>query len=310
MSNIVIQLSGKELEKVKTYYLENKVDRNAPGLIFSAKLPDVVISIYRSGKIMFQGAGSEREASRWNMDVQGSTSSIRTTHLPENLSTSSVIGSDETGTGDFFGPMTVAACFVPHDKIALLKELGVKDSKNLTDTQMVDMSEHIKAACIYSVLILGNVKYNSLQQNGYNQGKMKAMMHNQVLKHVLRKIAPDKPDYILIDEFAKKDIYYRYIGKEPEIIRENVYFSTKAEGLHVAVAAASIIARVAFVEEMNRLSQSAGVTLPKGAGPKVDEIAAKLLLSKGKEFVSTITKSHFANTEKAWSLVKQKKRNT
>ncbi len=96
----------------------------------------------------------------------------------------------------------------------------------------------------------------------------------------LRKMNGEKPDYILIDQFAERGIYYNHIKNEAEIIRENVLFSTKAEGLHVAVAAASIIARVAFLEEMDRLSGIAGVRLPKGAGKIVDEAAAKILLKK------------------------------
>ena len=73
----------------------------------------------------------------------------------------------------------------------------------------------------------------------------------------------EKPDYILIDQFAERGIYYNHIKEEAEIVRENVLFSTKAEGLHVSVAAASIIARVAFLEEMDQLSGFAGLTFQK-----------------------------------------------
>ena len=92
-----------------------------------------------------------------------------------------------------------------------------------------------------------------------------------------------------------------------EIIRENVLFSTKAEGLHVAVAAASIIARVAFLEEMDRLSGIAGVRLPKGAGKIVDEAAAKILLRNGEATLKSMTKWHFANAQKAKKIAALKK---
>ena len=96
---------------------------------------------------------------------------------------------------------------------------------------------------------------------------------------------------------------------EKEIIRENVLFSTKAEQLHVSVAAASILARVAFLEEMDKLSQKAGVTIPKGASAKVDEVAARILLAKGENELKSMTKWHFANTQKAINLAKKKKSN-
>ncbi|HBT73737.1 MAG TPA: ribonuclease HIII, partial [Lysinibacillus sp.] len=83
------------------------------------------------------------------------------------------------------------------------------------------------------------------------------------------------------------------------LVQENVYFSTKAEQLHVAVATASILARAAFLKEMDRLSAIAGLTLMKGASSKVDMQAARIWRSHGEEFLRSITKWHFANTEKA-----------
>ena len=100
----------------------------------------------------------------------------------------------------------------------------------------------------YSLLNLKNEKYNQLQQSGMSQGKMKAFLHNQAIEHLLKKIAPEKPEAILIDQFAKENIYFGYLKGQKNIQRENVFFATKAEGIHVAVAAASIIARYSFVQ--------------------------------------------------------------
>src|SRR5690606_33543813 len=122
------------------------------------------------------------------------------------------------------------------------------------------------------------------------------------------KIAPEKPDAILIDQFAERGIYYKHIKGEKEIIRENVLFSTKAEGLHVSVACASIIARVAFLEEMDRMSAEVGMTLPKGAGKNVDEVAARILLKHGEEYLKGLTKWHFANAWKAKVMATKRRR--
>ncbi|MFJ7840713.1 ribonuclease HIII [Lysinibacillus sphaericus] len=307
MSNIVLLISTTAQKEVMSYYANYYVERKAPGVVFTAKLPDTAITMYKSGKCMFQGGGAEREAARW------STAGVATTQkssavgakgdtLPEGFASMSVLGSDETGTGDYFGPITVAAVYVPSSKIALINELGVKDSKMLTDDYMRKIAPDLRAACIHSVLVLRNEKYNALQAKGYSQGKMKAMMHNKALGHTLAKMAPEKPAHILIDQFAERGVYYNYLKNEREIVRDGVLFSTKAEQLHVSVATASILARAAFLKEMDRLSELAGVALQKGASSKVDALAARIWRGQGEEFLRSITKWHFANTEKARKL--------
>lgn len=308
MSNTVLLLKPNEIEKVKSHYMKFKVERSAPGVIFAAKLADTAITIYKSGKVMFQGNGSTREASLWGTSsTKTTTTGAKGDLLPPNFATLSVLGSDETGTGDYFGPITVAACFVRSEQVELVKALGVKDSKMLTDDIMRKMAPDLMATLTHSVLVLKNEKYNDIQSRGSSQGKIKALMHNQALKHVLKKMDSEKPAYILIDQFAERGIYYNHIKMEKEIVRENVMFSTKAEQLHVSVAAASIIARYAFLKEMDRLTEIAGTTIPKGASAKVDEIAAKIYLKHGEEFLKSITKWHFANTGKAINIVNKKR---
>ena len=308
MSNIVLKLPEESLLQIIAHYSQKKIPAKAPYVRFTAKLPDAVITIYTSGKVMFQGSGAEREAANWGdaTTAAAKTASAKGDQLPPNFAHLSVLGSDETGTGDFFGPITVAACYVPADKVALAHELGVKDSKQLTDDWMRKVAPDLKAAFVHNVLTLKNDKYNKVQGQGWSQGKIKALMHNQALKHTLQKMAPEKPDAILIDQFAERSIYYKHIKDEKEIIQENVLFSTKAEGLHASVACASIIARVAFLEEMDRMSSEVGFALPKGAGKIVDEAAAKIILKHGEDYLKTLTKVHFANTGKAKGLAKKR----
>ncbi|MFC3211885.1 ribonuclease HIII [Planomicrobium okeanokoites] len=301
MSNVVLKLPEESLLQIIKHYENKKTPAKAQYVRFTAKLTDTVVTVYNSGKVMFQGAGAEREAGKWGEASAAATkvSGAKGDTLPEDFAKLSVLGSDETGTGDFFGPITVAACFVPADKVELAHELGVKDSKLLSDDYMRKIAPDLREAFVHKVLTLKNEKYNKVQAQGWSQGKIKALLHNQALKHVLAKLDPVKPDAILIDQFAERGIYYNHIKGEKEIIRENVLFSTKAEGLHVSVACASIIARVAFLEEMDRMSAEAGVTLPKGAGKIVDEAAAKIIIKHGEEYLKTLTKWHFANAGKA-----------
>ncbi|WP_427071223.1 ribonuclease HIII [Lysinibacillus fusiformis] len=308
MSNIVLSISTNIQKEVMAYYASNYIERKAAGVIFAAKLPDTSITMYKSGKLMFQGGGAEREAARWGTiektsNSKASSIGAKGDTLPDQFATMSVLGSDETGTGDYFGPITVAAVYVPASKIELINELGVKDSKLLSDDYMRKIAPDLRAACVHSVLVLRNEKYNSLQAKGYSQGKMKAMMHNKALQNTLTKMAPEKPESILIDQFAERGVYYNYLKNEREIVQESVYFSTKAEQLHVAVATASILARAAFLKEMDRLSEIAGLELMKGASNKVDVQAARIWRKQGEEFLRSITKWHFANTEKARKMI-------
>lgn len=305
MSNIVIILSEQQQQQIKEHYVSYEVQRNAPGVLFAAKLPDTAITLYKSGKCMFQGNGAPREAAQFEANVPTTNKKPIQTKgdtLPEGFTTMSVIGSDETGTGDYFGPVTVAAVYVPTHQIALLQELGVKDSKMMNDSTMQQIAPDIKAACVHSILVLRNEKYNDIQSRGWSQGKIKAVLHNQALQNVLTKMDPERPDYILIDQFAERNTYYKYLQQQKEIIRDSVLFSTKAEQLHIAVAAASILARDAFLKEMDMLSASVGFPLQKGASSKVDKVAAHIWKTYGEETLRTMTKWHFANTEKARKL--------
>lgn len=312
MSNVVLVKSLMKINEMKNYYKAYLSEKIPTGGVFSAKTPTCQVTAYKSGKVLFQGSGCEAEAEKWG-DIKASAPAIKTnknekgqSHLPPNISSLSVIGSDEVGTGDYFGPITVVAAYVDKNQIPLLKELGVQDSKNLNDDKIIKIAKQIKDIVPYSLLTLHNEKYNKLQKSGMSQGKMKTLLHNKAIGHVLNKIQPTEPEAILIDEFTKKETYYQHLKNEEVIHRDNVFFSTKAEGIHLAVAAASILARYAFVQHFDKLSKEAGFTITKGAGHKVDENAARLIHEKGIEVLPHFVKLHFANTEKAKKLYVQK----
>jgi ribonuclease HIII len=300
-----------EIMKMKDYYNAYLTDKNPPGSVFTAKLSACSITAYKSGKVLFQGNSCEIEAGKWGNIVEKPPVQPKAAaskgNVPSGISSMSAIGSDEVGTGDFFGPITVVAAYVRKEDIPLLKELGVRDSKDLNDEKIIAIAKVIKDVVPFSLMTLKNEKYNQLQQSGMSQGKMKAILHNQAILNVLDKISPVKPEAILIDQFVQESTYFQHLKNQKAIARENVYFSTKAEGIHLAVAAASILARYAFVQYIDKLGESAGFKIPKGAGSQVDEAAARLILKKGKEVLPSYVKLHFANTEKAMNLVKKKR---
>ncbi|MEK4200954.1 ribonuclease HIII [Cytobacillus sp. FSL K6-0265] len=311
MSQIVLKKSTAELQQMKTHYQALLSPKQPPGSIFTAKTNNCTITAYKSGKVLFQGAGCQSEADKWG----GSSSAVapkkkasapKGSKLPDRFASLSVVGSDEVGTGDYFGPMTVVAAYVSATNIPLLKELGVQDSKNLNDQRIIHIAKQIKEVIPFSLLTLHNEKYNNMQQKGMSQGKLKALLHNQAINSVLGKMSPEKPDAVLIDQFAQEGVYYNYLKSQANIQRENVYFSTKGESVHLAVAAASILARYAFLLRFEELSKKAGFPLTKGAGPKVDECGAKLIHIHGEDSLKYFVKLHFANTEKAKALYRKK----
>lgn len=311
MANVVLQMTLTTLSEIKTHYQAKLSSTVPPGGVFSAKVDRCNITAYKSGKVLFQGANAEKEASLWSS--KASTPQQTTTTKknsvknheyspPNNIGEMSIIGSDEVGTGDYFGPITVAAVYADRDSIPLLKELGVRDSKNIKDPEILQIASQLKHAVPFSLLVLDNVKYNALQAKGMSQGKIKAYLHNLALKKLIDKIAPTEAEAVLVDQFAKPDIFFNYLKGQDIFQAKNIYLSTGAESIHVSVAAASILARAAFVKKFEALSKEAGFTIPKGAGSQVDVAAAKLIKTKGIESLQSFTKLHFANTEKAKKL--------
>lgn len=310
MATIVLNMLHQQIELIKSHYTSYITEKVPPGSLFQAKLPNCTITAYRSGKVMFQGKSAEKEAAQWQAHAVPNEKKQRSTDQhqwapPKEIEHLSMIGSDEVGTGDYFGPVTIAAAFVHNNQVDLLKELGVKDSKYLSDLQITNIAKDLIQTIPYSLLILHNKKYNELQRSGMSQGKMKAMLHNRALLNVIEKV-DGRYDGILIDQFANPDVYFRYLSSEKQVVK-SVYFATRAEGLHLSVAAASIIARYSFITEMNKLSNQLGISLPKGAGKQVDEAAAQLIIDNGEHVLTQCAKLHFANTQKAINLAKRKR---
>ncbi|WP_093216340.1 ribonuclease HIII [Sediminibacillus albus] len=310
MPQVVLKLTSQDMDKMKTYY--QKYLKTAPsGSVFAAKTPSCSITAYKSGKVLFQGRTPNDEADKWGTAEQTAASKIKKSSTskhqyipPESLFISSHIGSDEAGTGDYFGPVTVAAAFITADQIPLLKDLGVKDSKHLTDEKIRSIAQElVKQKIPYSLVVLHNEKYNQLQSKGWSQGKMKTMLHHHAITKLSQKISPIQPDGILIDQFSEPNVYIKHLATEKEQLQSNVYFMTKAESHSIAVAAGSIIARASFVKEMEKLSEKLGTELPKGASQKVDKAAATIIGKHGKQALNECAKTHFANTKKAEALI-------
>ena len=289
--NIVIKVDEETKQKMIAYYKDKIRDKKIPYAIFQAQEEDTVITLYESGKAMFQGISADVDASMWAM-LQDKKEE---TNNEEDLYHITSIGSDEVGTGDYFGPVVVCAAYVNIEDIKFLEELKVKDSKQITDDYIRKIAPTIAKKIDYELLVLSNKEYNEKYKTIKNINKIKAIMHNKVL-YTLHQRHSDC-NKIIIDEFAKENSYFNYL-KEVTNVERNLIFTPKAENKNMAVGAAAILARFTFLEIMDKLSDKYHEPLLKGAISEVDKQAERLIEKYGKEVLDDIAKLHFINTER------------
>ena len=290
--NVVIKVDEETKQKMIDYYKDKIRDKKIPYAIFQAVEEDTVITLYESGKAMFQGISADVDASMWAMLQNKTKEDIKN---EEDLYNITSIGSDEVGTGDYFGPVVVCAAYVNIKDIKFLEELKVKDSKQITDDYIRKIAPTIAKKIDYELLVLSNKEYNEKYKTIKNINKIKAIMHNKVL-YTLHQRHSDC-NKIIIDEFAKENSYFNYL-KEVTNVERNLIFTPKAENKNMAVATAAILARFTFLEIMDKLSDKYHEPLLKGASSEVDKQAERLIEKYGKEVLDDIAKLHFINTER------------
>lgn len=295
--NIVIKVNDETKEKMIEYYKDKVRDKKIPYAIFQAQEEDTVITLYESGKAMFQGTSADVDAAMWGT-VLDNTKEKQEEEKKKNQKyhNCSSVGSDEVGTGDYFGPIVVTAAYVKKADVERLEKLGVGDSKKITDDKIKKITPELIKLVKYRSMILTNKEYNEKYTKNINMNKIKAILHNKVLYQL---ISEEKPniDYIIVDEFAREARYYEYLKGIPNI-QKNITFMTKAEDKNLAVAAASIISRYIFLKEFDKLADAIHIPLPKGAGKDVDKIGEEIVEKYGEEKLQEIAKINFKNTDR------------
>ena len=292
MANITITVNEDKIQKMKDFYEDFIQEVNNPYIVFSAKVDGCVINLYTSNKCTFQGEYAEDEALIWqDLEEESITASewkVRVNHM----------GSDEVGTGDFFGPVVVCATYVSEEDIPWLTSIGVTDSKKLTDEKIIDLANKIMNRIPFSYLVCDNLTYNKQIAKGLNMNSIKAILHNRVLLNIIKKKNLDNP-YIIMDQFAEKDLYYSYLKNIKDPVVKNIVFKTKGETYAPAIACASIIARYKFIEKMNELSKEYKLgDIPKGASQLVDIFGQLFVKTYGFEKLEQIAKMNFKNVDK------------
>ncbi|MEG0314003.1 MAG: ribonuclease HIII [Erysipelotrichaceae bacterium] len=300
MATITCVLTTKEIEELRLKFNGGDFKKTPPYAQYQVKGIDCVITAYNSKKVVFQGDNAEAYASNYTKTTKSSQTKVnikntKSTSNNTNLDkTFPMGGSDEVGTGDYFGPVCVCAAIVDEDNYKELVELGVNDSKVVNDKLILKIAPILMKKLKYSLLILDNNKYNKIHESN-NLNKIKALLHNKAYINLSDKV--DKmPTLCIVDQFAAKDLYYRYLNTESNIYTD-LHFETKAESKYIAVAAASIIARYAFLTCMDNLSDKYGCTFPKGANSAVDSFAQHFIDEHSYQELNNVAKLHFKNTE-------------
>lgn len=281
-------------------YQDSLLPSKNPYISYYLKPVGATISVYSSGKVVIQG----KEASRYAREL-GQTDQTAPAEKPSSPAGQDcpLIGSDEVGNGSYFGGLTVVASFVTPDQHAYLRQLGVDDSKNMTDQRIRQLAPILEEKIAHQSLLLSPQKYNQVIEQGYNAVSVKVALHNQAIYLLLnRGVQPEK---IIIDAFTSANNYQKYLKKESNHFSNPITLEEKAEGKYLAVAVSSIIARSLFLDNLDKLSQEVGMTLPSGAGSKSDQVASRLLQSYGMEALSHTAKLHFKNTQKAQKLARK-----
>lgn len=290
----------KELLQARNYKF-----REVPYARFAAEKDKLNAVFYESGKLVLQGKGTQ-EFIEFVLEpeiLKEVKLGYETVLNPELLDAR--LGVDESGKGDFFGPLCVAGVYVNGTMIEKWKDAGVRDSKNISsDNRIKDLAELIRKTpgCVTSAVPIGNDRYNGLYDKMGSVNKMLAWGHARVIENLMgqRHQMNPLPVRAISDQFASsKDVVAKALmslGREIELVQRH-----KAEE-DLAVAAASILARHEFVTRLGRMEKEFGMEFPRGASAAVDAAAKEFISKHGAENLPKVAKMHFRTALRAQGL--------
>ncbi len=285
-------LTSEQAEKLKTLLKDEGYKfEPRPYTLYFAQKDKLTIAVYEKGpKAVLQGRGTE-EFVRYRLepDILGEAKlGYEEVHNPEMFAPH--FGVDESGKGDFFGPLVIAGVYVDRDMAHTFKELGITDSKRITsDKRIRDLAAGIrKSGTAQSVVVISPDRYNALFTKIGNLNRLLAWGHARIIEN-LCEMKPDCPR-ALSDKFADVRVLERALMEKGKTIQLDQ--RTKAES-DFAVAAASILAREKFIDWLEDTGKKIGATLPRGVSASVKEAARKIAADGGSEALARVAKMHF-----------------
>ncbi len=261
---------------------------------FAGSGPGVSVTHYGSGKLLVQGKGAADFAAAYLDDIdqlvaQAGVDACDRVDEP-------IIGTDESGKGDYFGPLVIAAMLVHPQDVPILRMQNVRDSKTVGDREAMEIAEMLEEAYPTRIAVVSISPHRYNEMHGEFRGNLNLLLawgHAQVVANIL---AGESCGRVLSDRFGNERLIRDALAKKD--IDVKLEQRVRAES-HPAVAAASILARARFLRELRRLGDDIGTKLPKGAGAPVDVVARELWRKGGREILSRVAKLHFKTTQKA-----------
>ncbi len=283
---LVVQVSPTDRARLEERLASGDFERRGvEHAVFSVKGEGVVATLYESGKLVVQGEDPALFAERFlGLTAGRSTAGEGGTEEHDEP----IIGSDECGKGDYFGPLVVAAVRLETGQSLKLRASGVRDSKTLSDESALRLGGALRAICPHAVARLDPEEYNAIHRRPGQLNAMLADLHARVIRELHR-----PGIHVLVDQFASEELMRKRLADLDLSLEQR----PRAEAVP-AVAAASVIAREEFLLALRDLSERYGVDLHKGAGEPVDRVARRFVELHGREALGRVAKLHFKNTSR------------
>lgn len=280
--SINLKLADKLLQHLKDQDFEISKPQYT---LFSGKKPGLSCTLYASGKLLIQGKEAHQFVEFYiEPEILGSFE-LTSGHLAQNKTPH--IGIDEAGKGDFFGPLCVAGVYASEEDFAKLKEIGVKDSKALSDAAVIQIGRKIQNTCAHQIVRINPAKYNELYAQFKNLNHLLAWGHATAIEALHSATGCED---VLIDQFAAEHVVLNALKRKG--LQLNLTQRHRGEE-DIVVAAASILARKAFLEGLEKLSEEYGLPLPKGASAAVIKAGRNFAKKYGQERLGQVAKLHF-----------------
>jgi ribonuclease HIII len=257
--------------------------------VFSAQKKGVSCTLYTSGKLTVQGKDME-EFITFYLEPE-ILQSVAYSYPETQVNLIPHIGIDESGKGDFFGPLCIAGVQADEAKIKELLSMGVRDSKQISDSVVRKLSAKIKTSCPHAIVFISPKKYNELYASFNNLNRLLGWGHATAILELVTKTGCTE---IIIDQFASEDVVIDALKQKKTQVSLTQRHRAEADPV---VAAASVLARAAFLEGLERLGKQFEIELPKGASPQVIQVGRMLVRKFGPQILEQVAKLHFKTKE-------------
>jgi ribonuclease HIII len=294
ITSYTCKLDSDQILKLQMYLKQHEFEfRDVNYAHFGASAKNLSMTMFKSGKLLIQGKRTT-EFIQYFLEPE-ILKEVRLGYehlLDEEGVESARIGVDESGKGDYFGPLVISGVYADEENIKLLYDLKVKDSKLTSDARSVKLMNIICSKFKHSVVIIGPEKYNVLYNRMENLNKMLAWGHARVIENLLSSVNCKK---VVVDKFGDSSLVKNALMRKGRRIELEQKHRAESD---IVVAAASIIARGKFVTRMEKQAEEFGMEFPKGGGAKVNQAGSDFIDKHGLQQLGKVAKLHFKNTQK------------